>query len=91
MNSVSNEELKEEFLNNWSMSVKIAKSLKEEKEQLLVTFSDDVNEEIPYEFIKSILEKNYGIRDVEQDLGGYVVIAENIVDIEIMKQDKLQV
>ena len=56
MNSVSNEELKEEFLNNWSMSVKIAKSLKEEKEQLLVTFLDDVNEEIPYEFIKSILE-----------------------------------
>ena len=43
MNSVSNEELKEEFLNNWSMSVKIAKSLKEEKEQLLVTFSDGVN------------------------------------------------
>ena len=38
------------------MSVKIAKSLKEEKEQLLVTFSDGVNEEIPYEFIKSILE-----------------------------------
>ena len=56
MNSVSNEELKEEFLNNWSMSVKIAKSLKEEKEQLLVTFLDGVNEEIPYEFIKSILE-----------------------------------
>ena len=56
MNSISNEELKEEFLNNWSMSVKIAKSLKEEKEQLLVTFSDDVNEEILYEFIKSILE-----------------------------------
>ena len=56
MNSASNEELKEEFLNNWSMSVKIAKSLKEEKEPLLVTFSDDVNEEIPYEFIKSILE-----------------------------------
>ena len=56
MSSVSNEELKEEFLNNWSMSVKIAKSLKEEKEQLLVTFSDDVNEEILYEFIKSILE-----------------------------------
>ena len=56
MNSVSNEELKEEFLNNWSMSVKIAKSLKEEKEQLLVTLSDDVSEEIPYEFIKSILE-----------------------------------
>ena len=24
------------------------------------------------------------------DLGGYIVIAENIVDIEILKQDKLQ-
>ena len=46
INSISNKELKEEFLNDWSMSVKIAKSLKEEKEQLLVTFSDDVNEEI---------------------------------------------
>ena len=40
----------------------------------------------------SILNKAYGIdRDIESDLGGYIVIAENIVDIEIMKQDKLQV
>ena len=52
MNSVSNEELKEEFLNNWSMSVKIAKSLKEEKEQLLVTFSDGVNEAREIDSIK---------------------------------------
>ena len=29
-------------------------------------------------------------RDIEADLGGYIVIAENIVDIEILKQDKLQ-
>ena len=37
------------------------------------------------------LDENYGDnRDVESDLGGYVVIAENIVDIEILKQDKLQ-
>ena len=56
INSISNKELKEEFLNDSSMSVKIAKSLKEEKEPLLVTLSDDVSEEIPYEFIKSILE-----------------------------------
>ena len=35
----------------------------------------------------NILEENYG---VETDLGGYVVIAENIVDIEILKQGKLQ-
>ncbi|MEG2289402.1 MAG: hypothetical protein RSA29_03545 [Clostridium sp.] len=38
-----------------------------------------------------ILDENYGEeRDVENDLGGYVVIAENIVDIEILKQDKLK-
>ena len=38
-----------------------------------------------------ILDNNYGEdRDVESDLGGYVVIAENILDIEILKQDKLQ-
>lgn len=52
---------------------------------------------IPIEVIESIkvtitaLDENYGDnRDVESDLGGYVVIAENIVDIEILKQDKLQ-
>lgn len=39
----------------------------------------------------SMLNENYGEeRDVENDLGGYVVIAENIVDIEILKQDKLK-
>ena len=39
----------------------------------------------------SILNKAYGIdRDIESDLGGYIVIADNIVDIEILKQDKLQ-
>ena len=53
---------------------------------------------IPTEVIEGIkatidvLNENYGAnRDIESDLGGYVVIAENIVDIEIMKQDKLQV
>ena len=53
---------------------------------------------IPSEVIESIkatidiLNENYGEnRDIEAELGGYVVIAENIVDIEIMKQDKLQV
>ncbi|MDU2291793.1 MAG: hypothetical protein E7D69_17275 [Clostridium celatum] len=52
---------------------------------------------IPIEVIKSmkatidILNENYGEnRDIESDLGGYVLIAENIVDIEILKQDKLQ-
>ena len=42
--------------------------------------------------IRDILNENYGAnRDIESDLGGYVVIAENIIDIEILKQDKLQV
>ena len=52
---------------------------------------------IPSEVIQSIkvtigiLNENYGAnRDIEVDLGGYVLIIENIVDIEILKQDKLQ-
>ena len=50
---------KEEFKERKDELNKIAKSLQEEKEPLLVTISDDVSEEIPYEFIKSILE-NFG-------------------------------
>ena len=52
---------------------------------------------IPLEVIESIkatidiLNENYGgNRDIETDLGGYIVIVENIVDIEILKQGKLQ-
>ena len=52
---------------------------------------------MPIEVIESIkvtidiLNENYGFnRAIESDLGGYVVIAENIVDMEILKQDKLQ-
>lgn len=51
----------------------------------------------PMEVINSIsetieiLDDNYGTnRNVDNDLGGYVLIAENIVDIEILKQDKLK-
>lgn len=41
--------------------------------------------------ILEILDSNYGRkRDVDNELGEYVLIAENIVDIEILKQDKLQ-
>ena len=46
------------------------------------------------EFVRElivILNEAYGEdRNVESDLGGYVLIAENIVDIVILKQDKLQ-
>ena len=52
---------------------------------------------IPSEVIESIkvtidvLNESYGAyRDIEADLGGYLVIVENIVDIEILKKDKLQ-
>ena len=55
------------------------KQLKKYKIEVIKSIHDTVN----------ILEKNYGIRDVEQDLGGYVVIAENIVDIEVLKQGKI--
>lgn len=52
--------------------------------------------DMPVEVIESIkvtidiLNENYGAnRDIEADLGGYVVIVENIVVIEILKQGKL--
>ncbi|WP_154840281.1 hypothetical protein [Clostridium paraputrificum] len=51
----------------------------------------------PIEVIKnieetiSILNENYGDnRDVDKEIGGYLLIAENIVDIEMVKRDKLQ-
>lgn len=51
----------------------------------------------PIETINSIVEiidiidDNYGIsRNVDSDLGGYVIIAENIVDIEVLRKDKLK-
>lgn len=38
-----------------------------------------------------ILNENYGAdRDIEADLGGYIVIVENIEDIQILKQDKFK-
>lgn len=52
--------------------------------------------EYPIEVINSIsetieiLDNNYGAnRNIDNDLGGYIVIAENIVVIEILKQGKL--
>lgn len=50
----------------------------------------------PLEVINSItkiifvLNENYGVRDVEKDLGGYIIIAENFGDIKCLKQDKLK-
>ena len=51
----------------------------------------------PIEVISNVLDvinvlgENYGAnRDIEKDLGGYIVIAENIVVIEMLKTDKLQ-
>lgn len=35
-------------------------------------------------------EEYHEDRDIEGDLGGYILIAENIVDIEVLKQGKLQ-
>lgn len=39
----------------------------------------------------TILDENYGQeRDVDKDLGGYVLIAESIVDIEVLKKGALK-
>ena len=41
--------------------------------------------------IIDVLDENYGVeRNIKADLGGYVLISENIVDIEILKQNKLK-
>ena len=41
--------------------------------------------------IIDVLDENYGVeRNIKADLGGYVLIVENIVDIEILKQSKLK-
>ncbi len=38
-----------------------------------------------------ILDCNYGAnRDIDKDLGGYVLIVENRIDIEVLKQDRLK-
>ena len=47
---------KEEFKLRKEELMKRVKTLEEEKAPLLVTLSDDVNEEVPYELVKSILE-----------------------------------
>ncbi len=47
---------KEEFLTRKEELNNMVKVLEEQKAPLVVTLSDDVSEEIPYEFIKSILE-----------------------------------
>lgn len=50
----------------------------------------------PVEVINSIsqtvdtLQENYGIRDVEKDLGGYVLRVENLGEVKKLKEDKLQ-
>ena len=39
----------------------------------------------------AILDENYGEeRDVDKDLGGYALIAESIVDIEVLKKEMLK-
>ncbi|MDB2121558.1 hypothetical protein [Clostridium paraputrificum] len=61
------------------------------KEQLrkFINYPEEVIDSI-YEIIE-ILDDNYGQnRNIYNDLGGYVLVAENIVDIEIFKQEKLK-
>ncbi|MDB2102351.1 hypothetical protein PMW00_04870 [Clostridium paraputrificum] len=62
--------------------------LQEQLEELN-QYSSEVIESINK--IIQILNESYGVnRNVDNELGGYILIAENSVDIEILKQDKLQ-
>ena len=79
------------------MFVSFSDSIAQNKNDYSVIISDQEYSDIWQKVIErmkviiDILNENYGeYRDIEADLGGYVVIAENIVDIEILKQDKLQ-
>lgn len=41
--------------------------------------------------IIDILDENYGLyRNIESDLGGYIIIVENMEDLKILKQQRLQ-
>lgn len=65
------------------------KVYKESQLMELKNLQPEVNESIKTTI--DILNKNYGTdRDIHIDLGGYVLIAENIVDIETLKKDKIQ-
>ena len=55
----------------------------------LIQLPVEVNEIIKN--IISIINDSYSEdRDIDDDLGGYVVIAENIIDVESLKQDMLK-
>ena len=68
----------------WKRKIYLKNQLKELKEYPIEVI-DSISETI------EILDDNYGANtDIYNDLGGYVLIEENIADIEILKQYKLQ-
>lgn len=59
------------------------------EEKFLKTIPQEV--QVNIKKILQVLDLEYGSnRDKFKDNGGYIFIPENIVDIEILKQDKLQ-
>lgn len=64
------------------------KIFKKEQLRTLNAYPKEVVESIT-ETIQ-ILDENYGADRCINDLGGYVLLAENIVDIEVLKQDILK-
>ena len=56
------------------------KELKKYPVEVINSISEDVK----------ILEENYGVRDAEKDLGGYVLIVEKLDEIKRLKDGKLQ-
>ena len=70
------------------------KILHEEKQPLLVTLSDDISEEIPYEFIKSILESfgkilNENVEVEQQEKLLHMIISEITIN-ELRKVDSIK-
>jgi hypothetical protein len=67
----------------------VKKIFKEEQLKNLGAYPKEVVEVIAETI--AILDENYGEgRNVDKDLGGYVLIAESIVDIEVLKKGVLK-
>lgn len=61
---------------------------KEQLEELKAKYSKEMLQEA--EEIIILLDENYGVRDVEKDLGGYIVILESKEDVAEIKANSIK-
>lgn len=65
------------------------KILKNQYEEILINYPIKLIKEIRN--VIMVLDENYGAdRDIDKDLGGYIIICENKEDIKELKKDKLK-